>query len=252
MKSLYSILTQDTFIDCHANIIGDYAPSIQYPYGSILMIENGLINSDTSFEKFYDKLEKYKNDYIISANGKNVDEILSIVNKGYNTIIGEIKTYKCYFDQQDELNLYEDYSISLDKTLADTLIPIMVHCDLSNMHGVKVLEEILKINTKRKVVLCHSGINDVKVDKNIIFNRAIEFQHKYNNLWLEISWKPCIDFFDDRKLSLIDTDRLLIGSDITIYDENQKNEIYDSIKKLSRNINLKRNIENLINIHYAF
>jgi predicted TIM-barrel fold metal-dependent hydrolase len=80
-----------------------------------------------------------------------------------------------------------------------------------------MFEEVLKLNANKKVVLCHCGINDLD-NQDFAFKNAIELQHKYNNLWFEISWKA-YDYIgtNNRKIAQLDTDRIVLGTDLTKY-----------------------------------
>ena len=90
-------------------------------------------------------------------------------------------------------------------------------------------------------------MNDLN-DKEFAFEKAIELQHKYNNLWLEISWTAW-EYIgkDHRKMSRIDTDRLLLGSDFSKFTTHKEIKYtLDCFDYWSKKINIKRNIIKLL------
>jgi Tat protein secretion system quality control protein TatD with DNase activity len=213
------IFNNTEYCDSHANLLGqavyDKYPSIN-PNNSIVMC-NVLLEDNVSFLPYFDKFVPENKQYIYSANGKDLDELKSVINKYEKHIrcIGEIKCYKHCIDHTNKELECEDFSIVTN--LEFTKLPVFVHCDLSNERVVSMFEEVIKSNANKKVVLCHCGINDLD-NKDFAFKNAIELQHKYNNLWFEISWKA-YDYIgtDNRKMAQLDTDRIVLGTDLTKY-----------------------------------
>jgi Tat protein secretion system quality control protein TatD with DNase activity len=236
--------------DSHINLFGD---SIYSDYSdfdilnSIVMCNISLDEENKSVLKTFDLfLSKDENkQYIISANGKDIDEIKTIIEKYKNQIkcIGEIKCYKHCINSKGEELESEDFSIPMNLDFTD--LPVFIHCDLINDRIVNTFEQVLKKNLNKKVVLCHCGINDLD-NQEKSFKYAVDLQHKYNNLWFEISWKA-YDYIntDNRKLSQLDTDRIVLGTDLTIYDENVE-EILRLFKYWNNQIRNKTNIKKLL------
>lgn len=236
-------------IDCHVNKYGrngltNYS---DFSSGSIIFVENGIGKNAVDFLPYFKKIKKDKSVFdnnIISYVGKDVNETIKIYKEFNPKIIGEVKCLKHYKDLNDGKEYtYENYEIALCDEIKH--LPIFIHYDL--IYDDAKLKEIIEFNPNRKVVLCHCGINEID-DPKIAFEKAIYLQHKYNNLWLEISWKA-LDYIgcDSMRLGKIDTDRLLLGTDFTVCDPIEK--IEKRLKTFNywyTKINLSRNITNLL------
>lgn len=239
-------------VDCHVNLVGINSMENYTGFAddSIVMVNNALMYSDESLAKYVDELYKIRKDkhvnFHIAHIGKDANELLEICKKYPTEFIGEVKCYKHFVDnEKHEEHKVIDTSIALDKNFAN--IPMFVHVDLINDEAQKILEEILSLNLDRPVILCHCGINKLD-DKDSAFERAITLQHKYNNLWFEISWTAW-DYIgkDHRIMSRVDTDRVLLGTDFSKYTTKEVIESTLSyIDYWSKKISLRRNIIKLL------
>lgn len=238
--------------DSHANLFGnnvlkDY-PAIDID-SSIAMINSDIKHKDKSLFEYFESYCKLNKKGPIAANGRDIEEICKVV-KSYPDrakCIGEIKCYKHYIGHTSGEQTYDDFKLAFDIS-ANPLtkdLPIFVHIDLANNSAAEGLDTLLKCNNKRKVVLCHMGINALDSHTEA-FKRAIDLQHKYQNLWFELSWHAFkfIDV-DARKLFQVDTDRLILGTDLTAYDS--KSDIDRTIgyfdywnQRLNNRTNIKR------------
>ena len=239
-------------VDCHVNLVGINSKK-EYPGfadGSIAMVNNDLMYSDTPLLPYIDELYQIKNDshidFHIALIGKDADELATICEKYPAEFIGEVKCYKHFITKEKhEEHYFSDTSIALDERFID--IPMFVHVDLINEEAQKILEDILSVNLDRPIILCHCGINKLD-DKDSAFERAINLQHKYNNLWLEISWSALFYIKDDhRKMSRIDTDRVLFGTDFTKFSS--PDIIHKTLKYIdywTSTINVRRNVNKLL------
>lgn len=242
--------------DSHANLFGnnilkDY-PAIDTD-SSIAMINSDIKHKDKSLFEYFETYCKLHKNGPVAANGKDIEEICKVI-KAYpkrTLCIGEIKCYKHYIGHTSGEQTYDDFKLAFDIS-ANPLtkdLPLFVHIDLVNDNAVEGLESLLKCNDKRKVVLCHIGINGLD-NPDDAFKRAVDLQHKYQNLWFELSWHALkyIDK-DSRKLFQVDTDRLVLGTDLTAYDAGEEVDrtmyLFDYWNK---RLNQKTNIKKLLNI----
>jgi predicted TIM-barrel fold metal-dependent hydrolase len=241
--------------DCHANVIGSRALT-DYPVfldNSLIMAIDGYITSDKSnYDDIKQYCQKNKNAFV-AAKSNDIDELEKIVNDFSNNIkaIGEVICYKK--DVENELGNGKDYiydNFDLVFEIAEKFdLPIFVHIDLIDEYSIKQLSKLLENNPNTNIVLCHLGINGVD-DKTFAFEEAITLQHKYNNLWLELSWYA-YDFIkrDYRKLALMDSDRLVLGTDFTKFDSDDKiKNTLSMFKYWSNTINKKMNMKKLLKI----
>ncbi len=233
--------------DCHANLSGKNAldPYPAFSESSILFIDNDIKNLDDSLIPYADILEtdRFTKQYNISLVGKDKNETIELFKKYDPSLIGEVKCFKHYVDSDGKEKVYENYNIALCKEIKH--LPMFIHFDL--IENDLKLREIIESNPERPVVLCHCGLNDLD-DKTNAFEKAVALQHEYNNLWLEVSWVAW-EYIgkDHRKMSLIDTDRLLLGTDFSKFTTQE--EIAKTLELFdywSGKINIKRNIIKLL------
>ena len=253
MKDLKEFLFGNLYrSDCHANLFGRNTMAKYPPINvetSIAMINNDIEYKDESLFKYF---ETYCKDHLkgaVAANGKDIDEIKKVIEISHQQFvcIGEIKGHKHYINQQKEEKQYDNAELAAQA--CELNLPVFLHWDLDGACD-DVLETIIK-NTTSKIVLCHCGMNDID-DKEAAFKKAVELQHKYSNLWIEISWVAYSYIErDNRKLSQIDTDRLLLGTDLTNFDSKEDIDLtIANFDYWSKQLNQKRNIKNLLYFAY--
>lgn len=241
-------------VDSHFNIAGKDLfddEKLFYADDSILFVNNPIEHKTDSLESYYPLIENDENRYHIAANGKDADEIIDVIDKYNCDVIGELKVYKHYISNEtNEELVHEDRSIIDNQYIISSGLPCFIHLDLCSRYAEEMLSEILEAHPERKIVLCHCGINEL-YSKDTAFERAIKLQHKYENLWLEISYFPVWMWFgkDHRKISKIDTDRLLLGSDFTSYDDITRwVPVIKNMDYWCKIINTQRNVKNLLKI----
>ncbi len=242
---LFSVLRR---YDCHVNHYGKnaYPDYTAFSFGSIIFVDNDIKNFDKPLLPYY---EQMKNDFIhfahnyVAGVGKDAKETVEICQKFNTPFVGEVKCFKHYTDSEGIDHVYENYDIAYCEEIKN--IPIFIHYDL--VDDDTRLREILEFNPDRQVILCHCGMNDMD-DKEYAFENAIELQHQYNNLWLEVSWTAW-DYIgkDHRIMSRIDSDRLLLGTDFSKFTTHEEiKKTLDCFDYWSQNINIKRNIIKLL------
>lgn len=233
--------------DCHVNLFGknvlNHYP--EFAESSILFIDNDIKNMDDTLISYADRLETDKSfePYNISLVGKDKNETIQLFRKYNPSFIGEVKCFKHYTSSEGIDRVYENYDIAFCQEIKH--LPIFIHFDL--IDNDTKLREILEFNPDRPVILCHCGLNDLD-DKKYAFENAIELQHQYNNLWLEVSWVTW-DYIgkEYRLMSKIDNDRLLLGTDFSKFTTQE--EIAKTLNYFdywSQKINIKRNIIKLL------
>lgn len=221
----------------------------------------------------FDKISKYRNkmiglyeDYInnyyksnqyLLATAPTAEEAISIYEKFPNIIkgFGELKLYNTYKGKE------VDYKkISIARTVCsysakNKNLPVYIHYSLTNDREVERIDNLLKSFPTVPIVLCHCGMEDS--NKDFAYHAVVNLMCKYSNLWIDISY-DAVDYFvnNPMKLSNLDLDRIIIGSDITLknFGKNHKNpikecdEICSNVNKLSKYINSDHNIKKLFQI----
>ena len=239
-------------VDCHVLFEGKNKLEEGYPAfaeDSILFVDNDIKNKNESlipyFDKISDNLElgcKYHIAYI----GKDLEETKWLVKHRAVEFLGEVKCFKHYTDSEGVERTHEDFSIAMCEDFRD--IAMFIHLDLIDERSVHFLKQILEMNPDRPVILCHCGMNSLD-DREKAFKYAVDLQHKYNNLWLEISWSWAWDYIstDHSKMSLIDTDRLLLGTDLSKFDPTEEyQKVLHDFDYWSKKMNIRRNVNKII------
>lgn len=243
-------------IDCHVNLLGKNTLQ-KYPSfnkDSILFVNNDINNFDEKLSPYFEQMmsnEKYALSIFtnyVAVVGNNLNETIELNEKYKPRLLGEVKCFKRYNESKCNKGIfYENYDIAHCEELKN--IPMFVHFDL--VYDDTRFKEILEFNPKRPIVLCHCGMNNID-DKQYAFENALELQHKYPNLWIEISWAAW-DYFgkDSQKLAQLNTDKLLLGTDFTVFDSVQKvKQRIDCLNYWTSKLNMKQNIERLVNSQY--
>ena len=239
-------------VDCHVLFEGKNKLEEGYPVfaeDSILFVDNDIKNANEPLTSYFDKISdnlelgcKYHIAYI----GKDLEETKALVKRHTPEFIGEVKCFKHYTDSEGVERTHEDFSVAMCEDFRD--IAMFIHLDLIDERSVNFLKQILEMNPDRPVILCHCGMNSLD-DREKAFKYAVDLQHKYDNLWLEISWSWAWDYIgtDHRKMSLIDTDRLLLGTDLSKFDPTEEyQKVLHNFDYWSKKMNIRRNVNKII------
>lgn len=246
MKTLYdSILAADK-IDGHIHL---------FDHNGI--IDNSLI--DTSFRCvcFADISFKYINNYkdkkmielyddfiknqydsskhILLATGENADDIISIYKKYPNIIkgFGELKCYNEYihgklpYGNLDWILPLLDFNKSIG-------LPVYIHYNLENNKNIKIFLDLLN-KYKFPIVLCHCGMYK-ECNYNFIHKTMLQLTNEYNNLYLDISYYASEYYLNNiNKLLKLNSNKIIIGTDINAVIGRIKNEPIKYVSKLYNN-----------------
>ena len=145
-------------------------------------------------------------------------ELESIYNDFDCSGIGELKLYK-WVDGDVEGDIKE-LTENLP-TIKKIGCPVWFHCDIDGP-----IDRVAKIiqNLPNKFVWCHAGVGENCEDISGTLAKAVEYQAKLPNLWIEISWLV-LDYLVLRPdlLNRFDKGRLLIGTDNNPISNNPEN-----------------------------
>ena len=196
---------------------------------------------------------------ILLATAPDPMECISIYEKFPKIIkgFGEIKLYDVYKEAEVDYKKIS-YIHKLCKYLQDNKLkmPIYVHYSLTNNDEVDRLKKLLKTYPSIPIVLCHCGMDRHVDNKSFAYGAVMDLMNKYYNLWTDISY-VAMGFFNENpfKLSNMQKDRLLIGSDINVKllkhpltPKEDCENIYKMIDNLSQYCSFDSNLKKLFEI----
>jgi len=241
--------------DCHVHLFGrNGIASYPKPYNSMfIMVENSLDHKDDDLLPYFDEFIKNGLPYQthLLCVGKDAEETSTILDKyrDFFSGFGEVKCYKHYLDKDGKE--HKHYDLSILNEVVNKGLPVFIHWDLDGEKD-ELLYNILKSNPETTFVLCHLGQNELD-DKKHAFEKAVELQTEFPNLWLSISWVTLEYLVNNRKeISKIEIpDHVLVGTDFSTDMKLHNvdfNERYDLFRKIYNQFNVNANINKLLSI----
>lgn len=219
MKSLKDFLFNSSFFDGHVNDIGE--ASISDPdEGRIHFAHTHMHHPTAGLEKKFDEFFKggYKGCVCCIGDTPSQLERIMSSHKDKFSAIGEVKVFKRYIDRTEGsiIRTAKDFSV-IEKALEYGL-PIFFHFDITEETAeeseIGRMKSIIHDHPDVKFVWCHCGMNELDSE---------DFAHQYirdamkecPNLYCGISWAALRYYCHPRKLAQLDTDRIIIGSDMS-------------------------------------
>lgn len=265
MKALYDFLIDNKeYWDGHFHLfnhksVNEFNDNRASKIVGFMDLEYDSINLKVvdSYQKFIDN-NYNKDKHILLATGTNIEEIKSVFEKHKSIIkgFGELKCYDIYKGKKVPYKKISFVKEVCKFSYENGSLPVYLHWELNDEKDIQKLESLLTSYPTIPIVLCHCGINDYNAD--FAFFHVSDLCKKYNNLWVDISYRG-LEFFKNNPLQLLQLplNRLIFGTDINNkytkgiekYNYNP-DEIFNDMDYLINmfNINNTKNIKSLFKI----